>query len=138
MLFSSGQIETLTSLLNTPEKKYRSSFLVQKKNTFIPFTSRNFAYFFIQDGIVRGATLDNEIFSFNEKLEDLENDLNPELFFRANRQYIIQRSAIKSLQTYFNGRMVVNLQPQGKDQIVVSKANVAKLKLWLNDGKIDI
>ena len=137
-LISTQQIEALMSLMNTPKKKFRSSFLVQKKDTFIPMASKDFAFFFIRDGVVRGTTKDNQTFSFNEKLEDLENDLNPELFFRANRQYLIQRSAIKSLQTYFNGRMVVNLHPKEKDQIIVSKANVSQLRLWLNNSRTDI
>lgn len=132
---SAQQIEALMSLMNTPKKTFRSSFLVQKKDTFIPIASGDFAFFFIQDGVVRGTTTDNQTYSFNEKLEDLESDLDPELFFRANRQYLIQRAAIKSLQTYFNGRLVVNLQPQEKDQIVVSKANASMLKAWLKNAK---
>jgi two-component system LytT family response regulator len=133
---SSQQIEALMSLVNRPKKTFRSSFLVQKKDTFIPIASGDFAFFFIQDGVVRGTTKDNQSYSFNEKLEDLENDLDPELFFRANRQYLIQRAAIQSLQAYFNGRLVVNLQPQAKDQIVVSKANASRLKEWLKDAKV--
>ncbi|MEL7118580.1 MAG: LytTR family DNA-binding domain-containing protein [Bacteroidota bacterium] len=135
MLFSTGQIETLISLMHTPKKKYRNSFLVQKKDTFIPVASKDFAFFFIHNGVVKGKNTNGQTLSFNEKLEDLENDLDPELFFRANRQYLIQRSAIKSLQTYFNGRLVVNLQPQEKDKIVVSKANASRLKAWLKNAK---
>ena len=132
---STQQIEALISLMNTPKKTFRSSFLAQKKDTFIPIASGDFAFFFIQDGIVRGTTKDNQTFSFSEKLEDLENDLDPEMFFRANRQYLIQRGAIKSLQTYFNSRLIINLQPHVEDQIIVSKTNAARLKSWLKDAK---
>ncbi len=134
-LFSTRQIETLINLLNTPKRKYRSSFLIQKKDTFIPVASKDFAFFFIHNGVVRGQTINDQTLSFNEKLEDLENDLNPEIFFRANRQYLIQRSAVKSLQPYFNGRLIVYLEPQPKEQIIVSKANASRLKEWLNDAK---
>ncbi len=133
-LVSTQQLEALMSLMNSPKKTFRRSFLVQKKDTFIPIASRDFAFFFIQDGVVRGATKDNQTYSFNEKLEDLENDLDPELFFRANRQYLIQRSAVKSLQSYFNGRLIVDLEPQPKEQVIVSKANASRLKAWLNDA----
>jgi two-component system, LytTR family, response regulator LytT len=130
-LVSPEQIEALMRLVGTPKKTFRSSFLVQKKETYLPVASGDFAYFFIRDGVVRGTTQDNQTYSFHEKLEDLESKLDPALFFRANRQYLIQRSAIQSLQTYFNGRLVVNLRPQAKDPIVVSKANVPRLKAWL-------
>ncbi|MEO1414824.1 MAG: LytTR family DNA-binding domain-containing protein [Bacteroidota bacterium] len=133
-LISPQQIEAFMSLMNTPKKKYRVSFLVQKKKKLIPIASLDFAFFFIQDGIVRGTIHENETYIFSEKLEDLETDLNPELFFRVNRQYLVQRSAIKSLQPYFNGRLVIELQPQVKDQIIVSKANTSRLKAWLKDS----
>ncbi len=130
-LVSAEQLEALMSLMKVPQKTYRSSFLVQKKDAFIPVASRDFAYFFIQNGIVKGTTTSNQTYSFNEKLEDLEAGLDPESFFRANRQYLIQRSAIRSLQTYFNGRLVINLEPQTNDQVIVSKANASRLKEWL-------
>ncbi len=132
---SSQQMEALLSLMQAPQKAFRSSFLVQKKDVFIPIPAQDFAFFYIQDGIVRGTTRENTTYPFNEKLEDLENDLDPSLFFRVNRQYLVQRSAIASLQSYFNGRLVVNVQPQVKELIIVSKANASKLKAWLNDGK---
>ncbi len=131
-LISTQQIEALVGLVHTPKKKFRSSFLVQKKETFFPIAARDFSCFFIQNGVVRGMTTEHETYILNEKLEDLESDLNPEDFFRANRQYLVQRSAIQSLQTFFNGRLVVNLEPQVKDRIVVSKANASRLKAWLN------
>jgi len=130
-LVSPQQLEALMSLMKAPPKTYRNSFLVQKKDAFIPVASADFAFFFIQNGIVKGTTSNHQTYVFSEKLEDLESDLNPESFFRANRQYLIQRSAIRSLQTYFNGRLVINLQPQTDDQVIVSKANASRLKEWL-------
>lgn len=135
-IVSNKQIEALMSLVKTPKKSFRGSFLVQKKDSFIPIASKDFAYFFIQNGVVRGTTKDRQTYSLNEKLEDLEKELNPEEFFRANRQYLIQRSVIQSLETYFNGRLVLKLHPQAMDQVIVSKATASRLKAWLKDAKI--
>lgn len=135
-LVSSHQIEALMSTIRAPKKEFRSSFLVQKKDTFFPVAAKEFTYFYIQDGVVRGTTKENLTFRLNEKLEDLENDLNPYFFFRVNRQFLVQRSAIKSLQNYFSGRLIVNVHPQAKEQIIVSKANASKLKAWLNDTQL--
>jgi len=129
---SPPQMEALLGLMASPRKKYRNSFLVQKKETFIPIPAPNFAFFFIQNGVVRGTTQTDETYHFDEKLEDLENDLDPDHFFRANRQYLVQRSAIESLHTYFHGRLVVKLRPSTKDKVIVSKTNARKLKAWLN------
>ena len=130
-LVSSHQLEALMSLMKAPKQTFRSSFLVQKKDALIPVASADFAFFFIQNGIVKGTTSSHQTYAFSEKLEDLESELDPDSFFRANRQYLIQRSAVRSLQTYFNGRLVVNLEPQANDQVIVSKVNASKLKEWL-------
>lgn len=130
--FSFDQMEALLSIVQQKKKVFRSSFLIQQGETFIPIPTDEFAFFFIKNGVVRGTTKENLSYHLNEKLEDLEKDLNPNVFFRANRQYLIQRSAIKNLQSYFNGRLIVNTQPKAKEQIIVSKANATKLKTWLN------
>lgn len=127
---SSSQLDALLSLI-PPQKAFRNSFLVQKKDTLIPLSSSDFAFFNIQDGVVRGTTNENVTYHVNERLEDLENDLNPEEFFRVNRQYLVQRAAIKNLQEYFNGRLVVNLQPEAKEPVIVSRANASRVKTWL-------
>lgn len=130
--FSSNQLKGLLDLLQQPGKQYRQSYLVQKGDTLIPVETNTFAYFFIQNGVVRGTTHENITYHLDGKLEDLENELNPNNFFRANRQYLVQRAAIKDLSIYFNGRLIVNMLPKTKDQIIVSKANAPKFKVWLN------
>ncbi len=127
------QIQNLLGLLQSKEeKKFRQSYLVQKGDTLIPIAAPDFAFFFIQNGVVRGTTSGNLTYHLDGKLEDLENELNPNDFFRANRQFLIQRTAIKDLSIYFNGRLIVNTIPESKEQIIVSKANTPKFKNWLN------
>ena len=126
------QMQELFNLLQGQKNSYRQSYLVQKGDTLTPIASNDFAFFYIQNGVVRGTTIENVTYHLDGKLEDLENDLNPQEFYRANRQYLVQRSAIKNLSIYFNGRLIVNAIPEAKEQIIVSKANVPKFKAWLN------
>ncbi len=129
---SNEQMQGLFNLMQGQKKSYRQSYLVQKGDTLTPISSNDFAFFYIQNGVVRGTTIENVTYHLDGKMEDLENDLNPEEFYRANRQYLVQRSAIKNLSIYFNGRLIVNAIPEAKEQIIVSKANAPKLKAWLN------
>ena len=131
---SNQQMQGLFNLLQGQKKSYRQSYLVQKGDTLTPIASNDFAFFYIQNGVVRGTTIENVTYHLDGKLEDLENELNPQEFFRANRQYLVQRSAIKNLSIYFNGRLIVNVIPEAKEQIIVSKANAPKFKAWLNQG----
>ena len=131
---SNQQMQGLFNLIQGQKKSYRQSYLVQKGDTLTPIASNDFAFFYIQNGVVRGTTIENVTYHLDGKLEDLENELNPQEFFRANRQYLVQRSAIKNLSIYFNGRLIVNTIPEAKEQIIVSKANAPKFKTWLNQG----
>lgn len=129
---SNQQMQGLFNLMQGQKKSYRQSYLVQKGDILTPIASNDFAFFYIQNGIVRGTTIENVSYHLDGKLEDLENELNPKKFYRANRQYLVQRSAIKNLSIYFNGRLIVNAIPEAKEQIIVSKANAPKFKAWLN------
>ena len=132
LLISNQQMQGLFNLIHGQKKSYRQSYLVQKGDTLTPIASNDFAFFYIQNGVVRGTTIENVTYYLDGKLEDLENELNPQEFHRANRQYLVQRSAIKNLSIYFNGRLIVNTIPEAKEQIIVSKANAPKFKAWLN------
>jgi len=131
---SNHQLQELFNLIQGQKKSYRQSYLVQKGDTLTPIASNDFAFFYIQNGVVRGTTIENVTYHLEGKLEDLENELNPQEFYRANRQYLVKRSAIENLSIYFNGRLIVNSIPEAKKQIIVSKANAPKFKAWLNLG----
>jgi two-component system response regulator LytT len=132
--FSAVQIQDLRSLFQLKQQKFRQSYLVQKGDKLIPIATHDFAFFFINNGVVRGPTNGNLTYHLDAKLEDLENELNPNDFFRANRQYLIQRYAIKNLSFYNNGRLIINTSPNSIEQIIVSKANKPKIKSWLNQN----
>ncbi|MDB4443599.1 LytTR family DNA-binding domain-containing protein [Saprospiraceae bacterium] len=132
--FSPVQIQDLRSLFQLKQQKFRQSYLVQKGDKLIPIATHDFAFFFIKNGVVRGTTNGNITYHLDAKLEDLENELNSNDFFRANRQYLIQRYAIKNLSFYNNGRLIINTSPNSIEQIIVSKANKPKIKSWLNQN----
>jgi len=132
--FSAVQIQDLRSLFQLKQQKFRQSYLVQKGDKLIPIATHDFAFFFIKNGVVRGTTNGNITYHLDAKLEDLENELNSNDFFRANRQYLIQRYAIKNLSFYNNGRLIINTSPNSIEQIIVSKANKPKIKSWLNQN----
>jgi two-component system LytT family response regulator len=68
-------------------------------------------------------------------LDELEGMLDPELFFRANRQFIISRKALKDIDFWFNSKLSVNLKVQTPEKIIVSRAKVTEFKTWFSIGK---
>lgn len=123
---------SVLEMLGKLSKKFKSTFLVHQKDMLIPIDVEDVAYITIDSSIVRAVTFEGKSYIIDEKLEDIEVNLNPDLFFRANRQFIVQRKAIVNLTIYFNGKLILNVQPAAAERIIVSKAKAPLLKNWIN------
>ena len=67
------------------------------------------------------------------KLEDLENQLDPVEFVRANRQYILSRASIVAIESHFNSRVNVKVQPAASFPVIISKEKVTSFKRWFEE-----
>lgn len=104
----------------------------EKGDKFIPLSTDSILFFYISDGQVKAVNTDGKQYPFTLSLDELAEMLNPKLFFRANRQFLISRKAIKDISLWFNGRLVINLNiPMDlKDKIIISKAKASEFKEW--------
>lgn len=127
-----GEIDIykLISMLK-PEIEFKSHFLVnQKGDKLIPLNVDNIACLFIDTSVVKAITYDEKTYVMDNTLDEIYSMLNPKLFFRANRQYIITRKAIKDIDMWFNSRLSVNLKIPINDKILISKARISDFKKW--------
>lgn len=122
----------LVTQLKQPAAGYKQSFLVHNRDKLIPLTAANIAWFYTANELVYAGTMDNKQYIVEFTMEQLQQQLDPDVFFRANRQFIIQRSAIQEVDFYFNGRLAVKVHPAAKEQILVSKARVPEFRQWMN------
>lgn len=111
-------------------KTYRQQFLIPQKDRLIPLSVNQVAYFVTELKLVKAVCLDGSQLIIEYTLEELEELLNPEYFFRMNRQYIIQHKAIKDISIWFNGKLALDLCIKTPDRILVSKARVSDFKSW--------
>lgn len=113
--------------------KYKTHFLIPVKgDKLMPLQASEIAYLNIDAGIVKVNTMEEKIFRLEYTLDEIEGMLNPTDFFRANRQYIISRRAIKDLDFWFNGRLSLNLKTPVSVKILISKARVPEFKEWFS------
>ena len=61
-------------------------------------------------------------------LDELESQLNPDVFFRANRQYLIHIDSILSINNWFNSRLKIRLKKYPDVEIIVSREGAAEMK----------
>lgn len=128
--------ETLNELIKKQvfsPKSYRKSFLVRYRDKLLPIKSSEFAYFFIESGLVFGQLFDGRKFILDFKLEDLENQLDPHDFVRANRQFILSRESIIEIEPYINSRILVKTSPKSPYEAIISKEKVTPFKKWFEE-----
>ena len=117
------------------EESYKTHFLVPAKgDKLIPVSADMILFFHIDDGVVKAVLADGKECLFPQTLDELADSLNPALFFRVNRQYLISRKAVLDIDLWFNGRLSVNLKVPVTEKILVSKAKVGEFKEWFTGG----
>lgn len=106
-------------------------FLVHFRDKIIPLKSEDIAFIHTFEERVTAYCHNGEKYQMDLTLETLQSKLSGEDFFRANRQFIISRKAIKDLSVWFGSRLSANLTLETPERIVIPKAKVHDFKEWL-------
>jgi len=114
------------------EKRYKKSFLVYVKDQIIPVAVDQLAYFYLKNEMVYCITKDQRKYLMDQPLDKIGAQLDPEDFFRANRQYIISRNAIQSAVQHFNRKLKLRISPSPEEEVFISKTKAGHFKEWLN------
>ena len=77
-------------------------------------------------------TLENRNYLLDNSLENWQEQLDPEQFFRVNRTYIIHINAIKDIVAYSNSRLKLILHSYNEQNIIVSRERVKEFKNWID------
>lgn len=107
-----------------------STILVHHKEKIIPLKINEIALAHIRNEMVYLKTFSGENFLINKSLDELE-DLLGENFYRANRQFIVNRAVVKDVTTFLSRKYSVNLTIPFQEQIMVSKEKMTSFLKWL-------
>ncbi|MCX6265934.1 MAG: LytTR family transcriptional regulator DNA-binding domain-containing protein [Bacteroidetes bacterium] len=109
---------------------FRHSFLVRYQDRLLPVTTDEVMAGYIDNGIVYLLLPGGKQFPVDMNLDDLQQQLDPQQFFRANRQFIVSRKSIQDMAVHFNGRLLLNLKVNTTEAIYISKERVSAFKRW--------
>jgi len=131
---NAGAGEQMLQLLKSMQEQpvYKQSFLVHFREKMLPLEAMQIAWFYTTNEVVQACTLEQRQYTIDFTLEQLQQQLDPHMFFRANRQFIVQRKAIQEVDFFFNGRLLVKTIPEATEKILISKARVPAFKAWMN------
>lgn len=107
-----------------------SSILVHHKEKIIPLKLDEIALAYIRNEMVYLKTFEGVNYMINKSLDELDTMLGSN-FYRANRQYIVNRASVKDVTTFLTRKYLVNLTFQFPEQIIVSKEKMTSFLKWL-------
>jgi DNA-binding LytR/AlgR family response regulator len=118
-------------LVNPIEREYKKRFsvkvgqhlkLINIEDIECIYSENKGTYVFTNEG--RNYLLDST-------LDQLEDDLEPHVFFRISRKYYININAIKDMVSYTNSRLQIKLNHYNEQQVIVARERVKDFKNWL-------
>ncbi len=122
----------LDGLLNDTRHQYRERFLVNKGDELIMLYTDDINYISKTDNHVLAFTENGTSYPLSMSMADLEQTLDPDKFFRINRQYIANIKGIRKISLFFSSKLIVKLKGCDDDNIVISKEKTAQFKKWLD------
>lgn len=113
-------------------RQYRRRFLIQRSDGYAIVRCENISAIILDGGFI--TIYDNEGCRYNidSTMEELERQLDPEMFFRINRQCFVSLRYVKLITKLYSRRLEVILSNMPDVRLQVSKDRVADFKAWLD------
>jgi len=127
----SKYLEKIAQLKVSPVGNYRDKLIVQYRDTLLPVSIKEVAFFYYTDHKTSVTLMDGRTFPLRNQLEQIYATLNPADFIRANRQFIINSDGVKDISVWFDGRLRVNMKVDTPEPVYISKNRAAEFKQWM-------
>lgn len=127
-----ADFESLYEIIQNQRKSFKSRFLVKAGQKIVAVPIEKVAYFYSQNKLSYLVTKEGKKLPLDQTLEELEEQLDPNDFIRANRQFIIGFDSIAEIHPYFKGRLKLELTPLAGMELVISAEKTPEFKSWLD------
>ncbi len=114
-----------------PQQTYRDRFMVTVGDKLKSVNVSDIAYFYSTAGITFVVMHSNSRFAIDYSLDNLKDMLDPTMFFRVNRQFLVHLTAIDKAFVFPKSRLKLTLIPQADTDVFVSIDKAHEFKLWL-------
>ncbi len=120
------------NITDETQDKEKKRLLTYIRNELVPILIDEISYVYTENSITFIISFDGNKSISNASLDEVYTQLNPSLFFRANRQFIINIAAIDKILKYGNSQLKILLHTKTTEDIIISKNKAADFKQWLN------
>lgn len=133
--WNEAKIEKVNAVFEQPAKAFKNRFMVKLGDHIKSITTDQISLFFADGRDVYLITNQLRKFIIDYTLESLEEIIDPKVFFRTNRSYIINISAIQDVVVYSNSRLKITPNVKWDDEIIVSREKVNDFKQWFDGNQ---
>jgi two-component system response regulator LytT len=125
-------VESLVEIEN--QSNIQHHFLVSHRDKLISINDSTITFFFATGKHLFIHTNTGSSYLYNSNLKDLINKLDPILFFKVNRKYIINRSQIQEIVKHSSQKIEILLNAilPDPEPIILSKKEINNFKNWLD------
>jgi two-component system, LytTR family, response regulator LytT len=117
--------------IQTPSREFRKRFLVKQGARLLSIETSEIAYFFIDGGLTFFKNHQGQKFVVDYKMDELDDFLDPDKFFRVNRALTVTHRAVTQMQPYYNHRLALTLHPALEKETIVSRERANDFKVWM-------
>ncbi|RZJ23659.1 MAG: response regulator transcription factor [Acinetobacter sp.] len=111
----------------------KKSFLVFKHQKYSTIQTEQIAFIYIRNDSASIMTFKQEDYALDQSLDQLQALLSAKQFFRLNRQYLINFSAVKEVEHYFGRKLFVKLTIPSPEQLLIGKEKTSSFLNWLEN-----
>ena len=112
-------------------KEYRKRFLVKHAQKLVSIEVNEIAYFYSDGRLNFFKTTTNKKYVVDYTMDELEEMLDPEKYFRISRSFYVSIDCIDQIHDYFGNRLLLNLKPVVDKEALVSREKVTDFKKWM-------
>ena len=131
LIYGSQRAVNMERVIDQIEIAYKQTLLVDYREKIIPIKLQDVGFIYTANGIVYLELEGNKRYTIPYTLEQLETMLDPHQFFRANRQFILNRDFIDNIEYYFNRKLFIKCKIASPEKIVISRVKAQPFLQWL-------
>ena len=125
-------LKTMEEAIKKLSKNYKTRFMIKVGEHLRTIEVSSIRFFYSQEKTTFCVTDENRNYILDHTLEQLEEILDPERFYRINRKYLVSAEAIQDIISYTNSRLRLVLKGSADRDIIVARERVQEFKDWLN------
>ncbi|RZM24249.1 MAG: response regulator transcription factor [Pedobacter sp.] len=126
-------LHEIIALVKKEDPGANRSILVYHKDRIIPIPTSAIAFFHVKNSVTHITTFEKKTYLISKSLDELEKMSGP-AFFRANRQFLVNRQAVVQASNSFSRKLTVELNIPSDEQVLVSKEKIPQFLNWLSEG----